>query len=83
MQAGIALISGDRVLCKDSQYVSKTGAAKFEHEGGAPKDYQVLSVNQELAHCEEIGTGRPIVRHETSLKVMPRIMPADDACHQV
>ena len=41
-----ALISGDRVTCKNSQYTSKTANAKFETSDGSVKEYRVVSISK-------------------------------------
>ena len=35
----LALKSGDRVVCKNTQYVSKTGKAKFQNKNEAVREY--------------------------------------------
>ena len=71
-----ALMSGDRVICKNSQYVSKVGEGKFQHRDGATREYRVLSVSQGFVELEEIGTGSVTKRHESDLKIMPRVTRA-------
>ena len=74
----VALISDDRVICKNSQYTSKTGKGKFETKDGKVKEYRVVSINGGIVEVEEIGTGVKMLKHESNLKLMPKVMPADD-----
>lgn len=74
----VALLSGDRVLARNTQYVSKVGQQKFEcNSDGDLKEYLVLSVSNGIVRLQEQGTGRVALKHESLLKIMPRVVPAD------
>ena len=78
MTNDVPLVSGDRVICKNTQYVSKTGPAKFQTRNGAVREYRVISVSKGIVEVEEVGTGVKMIRHESLLKLMPQALPADD-----
>ena len=73
-----ALISGDRVIVKNSQYISKTGKGKYQCKDGALREFRVVSVQKGIVEVEEIGTGARMLKHESHLKVMPRVVPGEE-----
>ena len=78
--APTTFVSGDRVICKNTQYTTKTGKGKFETKDGALVEYRVVSVSQGIVEVEVVGTGQKLLKHEANLKMMPRVMPAEDSC---
>ena len=72
------LLSGDRVIAKNSQYTTKTGCGKFETKDGHVREYTVLSVSQGFVQLQEQGTRDTTFKHEANLKLMPRALPPDD-----
>ena len=66
------LLSGDRVIAKNSQYTTKTGCGKFETKDGHVREYTVLSVSQGFVQLQEQGTHDTTFKHEANLKLMPR-----------
>lgn len=73
------LLSGDRVIAKNTQYTTKTGKGKFETKDGEVREYIVLSVSQGFAQLEEIATGHRMMKHEANLKLMPSTLEHDDS----
>ncbi|CAJ1438404.1 unnamed protein product [Effrenium voratum] len=72
------VLSGDRVIVKNSQYTSKTGHGKFETKDGKVREHTVQSVSQGFVELTEVGSGASVYKHEASLKLMPHKLPADD-----
>lgn len=73
------LMSGDRVVCTNTQYVSKVGGGKFQHQGGQVKEFTVLKVDGGIIEIEEIGTGVVSKKHESQLKLMTKVQPPNDS----
>lgn len=73
------LLSGDRVIAKNTQYTSKTGKGKFETKDGEVREYVVLSVSQGFVQVEDIATGSRMCKHEANLKLMPSALEPDDS----
>ena len=65
------LVTGDRVLCKSTQYRSTTGFGKFECSGEGLRKYTVVSLSGGIATLQEPSTGNMLTRHESLLKIMP------------
>lgn len=58
------LLTGDRVLCKTSQYASKTGAVKFEMgSSGGALELRGMAVNKSLVELKEQQSGKVVFRH--------------------
>ena len=51
------LVSGDRVIARNSQYTTKTGRGKFETLGGEVREFTVLSVSQGFVSLKDNKTG--------------------------
>jgi hypothetical protein len=78
----MALLSGDRVICKNNQYVAKVGAGRFQTDKeGHVKEYIVVSTSGGFVQLEQVGAGTRSLRHEADLKIMPKVLSA--ASHQV
>ena len=75
-QQEVALVSGDRVVCKNTQYTSKTSKRKFEVSDGQVKEYRVLSVSKGIVEVEDISTNVKSTKHESQLKLMPKSPPS-------
>ena len=65
------LVTGDRVLCRSTQYRSSAGFGKFERSGSGLREFTVLSLSGGTALLQEDCTGRQITRHESLLKILP------------
>ncbi|CAE7300484.1 unnamed protein product, partial [Symbiodinium sp. CCMP2592] len=72
------LMSGHRVIARNSQYTTKTGRGKFETLGGEVREFTILSVSQGFVSLKDNKTGHEYVRYEASLKLMPIQLEADD-----
>ena len=81
--ADAPLLSGDRVIAKNTQYTSKTGHGKFEVKDGQVREYTVRSVSQGFVQLEDVATGQPVCKHESNLKLMPAILVADDSLNRL
>ena len=81
--ADAPLLSGDRVIAKNTQYTSKTGHGKFEVKDGQVRQYTVRSVSQGFVQLEDVATGQPVCKHESNLKLMPAILVADDSLNRL
>ena len=55
-ESNVTLLSGDRVICRSTQYVSSSGQGKFETGPGGVKEYRVLSNKRGIVEVEELGT---------------------------
>ena len=76
------MLTSDRVICCNDQYVSKTGGGKFQHSERQLKEFIVHKVNAGIVEIEELGTSTITTRHESLLKLMPRTSePADGSNH--
>ena len=78
LKAQYTLMTGDRVVCANDQYTSKTGSGKFLHRDGDLKQYTVLKVDGGIIEIEEMGSGMVTKKHESQLKLMPKILPPRD-----
>jgi len=77
-QNNVVIVTGDRVICKNTQYTAKGHALKFQHKGGERQEFTVRNKTGGLVDVEEVGTGLRSVRHESSLKLLPKVYPAAD-----
>lgn len=68
------LVTGDIVLCKSTQYKSTAGFGKFETSSDGLRQYSVVSFSGGIATLQEITTGTMITRHESLLRIMPRVV---------
>ena len=68
------LVTGDIVLCKPTQYKSTAGFGKFETSSDGLRQYSVVSFSGGIATLQEITTGTMITRHESLLRIMPRVV---------
>ena len=73
------LMTGDRVVCANDQYVSKAGGGKFVHQGGDLKQFTVLKVDGGVVEIQQLGTGVITKKHESQLKLMTKIQPPNDS----
>ena len=67
------------MISRNTQYTAKGHALKFQHKGGERQEFLVRKKTGPLVELEEVGTGARCVRHEGSLKIMPKVFPPDDA----
>ena len=58
------LVSGDRVIAKCTQYLSKTGFGKYETKHDKVREYIVKSISSNFVELEEVGTGTRCYKHE-------------------
>ena len=77
-KSSMALLSGDRVVARATQYVSKTAPTKFESREGQIREFTVLHSSQGFVHLQDDSTGEKVLRHEAFLKPMPRSLPPED-----
>lgn len=78
--SAMPLLSGDRVIVRESQYRSACGHAKFETDSdGALKEFIVDSVNSSIARLKQVGTGAEVLKHVGQLKALPNALPAGAA----
>ena len=73
----VAIISGDRVLVKSSQYASTVGNGKFVCRDGNLAEFIVQKVSNVICELSEIGSGKLSIQHESMLKVLPNALPAE------
>ena len=74
----MALLSGDRVVSRTTQYVSRTQPIKYETRGDTVREFTVLHVAQGFVQIQDDQTGEILWKHESFLKAMPRALPPDD-----
>ena len=58
----IVLVSGDRMLAKNSQYTSKTGGGRFMCREGKVRDFRVVENNGGIVKLSAMDTGDIILR---------------------
>ena len=80
--ADILLITGDRVIAKNTQYVSKTGCQKFNTADGAVKQFIVIGINGSLIELQDVETQSRLVKHVSLLKLVPNATTPADAAEQ-
>ena len=64
------LVTGDSVLCRNTQYRSSAGFGKFECSGSGLRESTVLSLSDGITLLREDCAGRQITRHESPLEIV-------------
>ena len=77
-KAEVALMSGDRVIYKNTQYTTRTGKNKFKCQEGRVREFRVVSIAKGIVQLEDLENGKKLTAHGSHLKPMPKAMPAHD-----